>query len=121
MPGIDWAAVGIGAVAAVVVSLAILVASGAARTDIGPVAQIVGVVAGGYVAGRRAQAAGAAHGALVAAAAIIVLGLGVLPQPGGPTSVLADTAMTVLSDVVVMAAGTAGGWIATRGGAPRAR
>ena len=118
MPGIDWTAVLLGAVAAVVVALAILVGSGAARTDVGPVAEIAGVAAGGYIAGWRARRAGVAHGALVGAATIIVLGLGILPQPGAATSVVADTALTVLSDVVVLAAGAAGGWLATRGTAP---
>ncbi|MFN2520763.1 MAG: hypothetical protein ABR525_06945 [Candidatus Limnocylindria bacterium] len=115
MPGIDWPAVGLGTVAAAVIALALLVGSGVAHADIGPIAEIVGVVAGGYVAGLRARIAGAAHGALVAAALIVVLGLGVLPQPGVAGNVVADTALTVLSDLVVLAAGTGGGWLATRG------
>ncbi len=114
MPEIDWIAVAIGAVAAVVIAVALVNVAAAAKADLSAIAGIVGVSAGGYVAGRRAGRAGALHGTLVAAAVVVLLGLGVLPQPGTASNVVADTALTVLSDVVVLAAGTIGGWVATR-------
>ncbi len=104
-----------GAASAVIVAVALVIAAAAAEADLSAVAGILGVSVGGYIAGRRAGRAGALHGTLVAVAWILLLGLGVLPQPGAASSVVADTALTVLSDVIVLAAGSIGGWLATRG------
>ena len=75
---------------------------------------ILAVVAGGSLAGRIAGAAGLLQGAVVAVL-FILLG-GAIASLGSATAVdlVTDTAATVGRDALLLVAGAAGGWLATR-------
>ena len=106
MPKIVWIAVGMGVILAFAVTLAGAVAG------IAWLAAAVGVGAGGYLAGRMAKAAGLLQGAIVAAVWIVIESLA--PDAGQAPNVLADTATTILRDLIYLGLGAAGGWLATR-------
>lgn len=93
MPPIAWNAVFAGSALALLVTLA--------------GAPLIGVAAGGALAGRLARAAPAYQGALVGIAAI--LALAVLPIPGPD-----DTIVILVTDAALLAAGAASAFVASR-------
>ena len=89
MPQVAWSAVLPGAVISLLITIAGF--------------PIIGVAAGGAIAGRRAASGPAYQGSIVAV--ITVLSLALLP--GGPS----DTILILATDALLLAAGTAMGWV----------
>jgi uncharacterized membrane protein AbrB (regulator of aidB expression) len=75
---------------------------------------LCGVAAGGYVAGRVARRDGLFHGAIVAALAIVLISAAASAGNANVSNILADTLSIVVSDVLLLLFGSAGGWLATR-------
>jgi len=75
---------------------------------------VLGVAGGGFLAGRIAGAAGLFQGAVVAV--LFILLQGAIASVGTATAVdlVTDTAATVGRDALLLVAGAAGGWLATR-------
>lgn len=103
-PAISWPGVLAGALGAVTVSL---IASGLALTALA-------VASGGFLAGRIAGASGLLQGAIVAVLFIVIQGAAASLGPGGNVDLVVDTAATIGRDVLFLALGAAGGWLATR-------
>ncbi len=78
----------------------------------GVAATFLGIGAGGYLAGKLAKTAGAYHGLLVGIGWIAVEILGLAPGSSGPDAdALAETVTTIASDVLVLGAAFAGGYL----------
>ncbi|CAN5156436.1 hypothetical protein BH18CHL2_BH18CHL2_00200 [soil metagenome] len=90
MPQVAWSAV----LPAAVVALLITIAG----------VPVIGVAAGGAIAGRLAPASPAYQGAIVAV--LTILGLAALPAAGAP-----DTLLILAADALLLAAGAAMGWV----------
>lgn len=75
---------------------------------------LVAIVAGGYIAGRMAGRHGLYHGAMVAVLAIVIASIAASAGNANVTNILADTLTIVLSDVLMLLCGSAGGWVSTR-------
>ena len=90
MPQVAWSAV----LPAAVVSLLMTIAG----------LPIIGVAAGGIIAGRLARTAHGYQGAIVAV--LTILGLAVLPEAGP-----ADTLLVLATDTLLLATGAALGWV----------
>ncbi len=103
-PSIRWRAVTLG----LIVALGIGVVASVLGT--GLPGGLIGLAAGGYLAGRYAVDAPALHGALVAALWIVLLALA--PFPEGSAGVVEETVATVVADILYLAAGAGGGWLA---------
>ena len=103
-PPVSWSGVLAGAALAVAVSLV----GGALRVP------LVAVPAGGFLAGRIAGAAGLLQGAAVAVVFIVVQAVLASLGPAGTADLVADTAATIGHDVLLLALGASGGWLATR-------
>jgi len=75
---------------------------------------VLAVAAGGALAGRIAGAAGLFQGAVMAV--LFILLQGAIASLGSATAVdlVTDTAATVGRDALLLVAGAAGGWLATR-------
>lgn len=103
-PGISWKGVLAGALLATLVGL----------LNGGLLFSALAVAGGGWLAGRIAGAAGLFQGAVVAV--IFVLLQGAIASLGTAASadLLTDTAATVGRDALLLVAGAAGGWLATR-------
>jgi hypothetical protein len=90
-----------------------------ARTLVAPipgiVATILGVAAGGYVAGKWAEYAGIYHGAVVGMAWVILDAIGPVPGASYSSDVVTDTVIVMAIDVATLAAGAIGGWLARPG------
>jgi len=100
------------------VALAIIVATFAhGLLDPTPalVATILGVGAGGFLAGKWADSAGLYHGTAVGVGYIAVEALGLAPSFSYATDVLSDTVTVIAIDVLVLLAASLGGWLARRG------
>lgn len=65
------------------------------------------------MAGKWAKIAGSYHGALAAVGWIVVAALGLIPTPGYGSNVLADTVVIIVFDVIALAVGSLGGWLAS--------
>jgi hypothetical protein len=97
----------VGLVAALVLGI------GATAIDLGLPGQVLAVAVGGALAGWRATAAGAFHGAVVGAIWIFVFSA--ISAPNGPEEgILVDTAEAVIADVLYLSAAAGGGWLAGR-------
>ncbi len=109
LPPIVWRAVIVaGAVGVVVLVAALRLGSAGAEA-----ALLIAVAAGGATAGAVARANGAFHGALVG---VLWIAAEALLEPFRPAAadVAADLARTVLSDVLLLAAGAAFGLLGAR-------
>jgi uncharacterized membrane protein AbrB (regulator of aidB expression) len=78
------------------------------------IAALAGVGAGGYVAGRLAHRDGLFHGAMVGVLAIVLASFAASAGNDNVTNILVDTATIIVSDVLLLAFASAGGWLATR-------
>ena len=103
-PPVSWRAVFAGAALAVAISVL------AVRLP----AAVVAVPAGGFLAGRLAGAAGLLQGAIVAVLFIVAQAVLASVGPAGTADVVTDTVTTIGWDVLLLALGAAGGWVATR-------
>ena len=102
--------------AGVAVAVAIAVPAGLVLAPIpGIIATILGVAAGGFVAGKWANSAGLYHGALVGAGWIALEAFGVVPSQSYASDALADTLLVFVIDLATLIAGSCGGWLARRG------
>lgn len=75
---------------------------------------ILGIGLGGFVAGKWAKIAGSYQGALAAVGWIVVAAIGLIPTPGYGSNVFADTVVIIVFDVIALAVGSFGGWLADR-------
>lgn len=107
-PSIDRRAALVGFLVAAAVTIALPLLGFSA---LGPIA---GSAAGGAVAGRVAGRDEAFHGATIAALLIVALAIVASFGAASAGDVLADTAWTVLSDLLLLLVGAAGGWLARR-------
>ena len=108
-PRLEWGAVFIGLVVALVLGIA------ATAIGLGLVGKVVAVAIGGAVAARRASGAGAFHGAVVGAGWILVFS-DISGPAGADAGIVVDTASTVVFDLFYLSAAAAGGWLAGRRG-----
>ena len=108
MPEVDPRAAGSG------IALTILVAMGGSFLGFAPIFSLLGVAAGGYVAGRMAGRDGLFHGAVVGVLAIIAASIAASAGNATVSNVLVDTLTIVVSDVLLLLFASAGGWLATR-------
>ncbi len=108
MPELDARAIAAG------VALTILVAIAVATVGFPPIYALLGVAAGGYVAGRMAGRDGLFHGAVVGVLSIIAASIAASAGNATVANVLADTLTIVVSDVLLLLSSSAGGWLATR-------
>ena len=104
VPAIAWPGVLAGAALATLVGL---LTGGLALTAFG-------VAAGGFLAGRVAGSSGLFQGTVTAVLAIVIGSILGSLGPGAPVDVVVDTAATIGRDIILLAAGAAGGWLATR-------
>ena len=95
-------------------SLTILVAGAALFLGFPPIFSVFGVFAGGYLAGRMAGRDGLFHGAMIGILSIIVASIVASAGNATVANALADTLTIVVSDVLLLASSSAGGWLATR-------
>ena len=105
---------------AVLLGLAVSVAIGyAANIALAPTpgsaATIVGIGIGGFLAGKRAKAAGLYHGALVGLGWIALETFALVPTVRYADDVVTDTVIVIAMDVATLAAGSLGGSLARRG------
>jgi uncharacterized membrane protein AbrB (regulator of aidB expression) len=108
MPEVDPRAAGSG------IALTILVAMGGSFLGFAPIFSLLGVAAGGYLAGRMAGRDGLFHGAVVGVLAIIAASIAASAGNATVSNVLVDTLTIVVSDVLLLLFASAGGWLATR-------
>ncbi|HEY8807550.1 MAG TPA: YrzE family protein [Candidatus Limnocylindria bacterium] len=75
---------------------------------------LLGIAAGGYVAGRMAGHHGLYHGAMVGVLAIVLTSIAASAGNANVSNILVDTLSIVVSDVLMLLCGSAGGWLSTR-------
>ena len=95
-------------------ALSILVAIGGVLLHFPAIAGLVGVLGGGYLAGRLARRDGLFHGAIVGALTIVVASIAASAGNAEVTNILGDTLSIVVSDVLLLGLSSFGGWLATR-------
>lgn len=108
MPAVDPSATASG------VALSILVAIAIVFLGFPPVTALAGVAAGGYLAGRLARRDGLFHGAVVGVLAIIATSVASSAGEATVSNVLVDTLTILVSDVLMLASASVGGWLSTR-------
>ena len=108
MPELDARAVATG------LALSILVAILSIFLGFPAIGALAGVAIGGYVAGRAARRDGLYHGAIVGMLAIIAASIAASAGNASVTNVLADTLSIIVSDVLILAFSSLGGWLSTR-------
>lgn len=108
VPELDPVATGLG------VALSVLVAIGGIFLGFAAIAGLVGVFAGGYLAGRLARRDGLFHGAIVGALTIVVASIAASAGEPRVSDILADTLTIIVSDVLLLGLSSLGGWLATR-------
>lgn len=96
------------------VALSIVVAIGGLLFGFPAIATLCGVAAGGYLAGRMARRDGLFHGLIVAALTIVAVDIVASAGQQTVNDILADTLTIVVSDVLLLLLGCAGGWLSTR-------
>jgi hypothetical protein len=112
-PEVNWAAVLLGTLVAVVVATIVGVLLVAVAPIFGVLAPISGIASGAFLAGKRAKRAPLYHGALVAAGYVLLEGIGVVPPPLPPMdNALADSVAIILSDASLLSVGALAGWLA---------
>jgi uncharacterized membrane protein AbrB (regulator of aidB expression) len=95
-------------------ALSIVVAIATILLGFPAIAALLGVFAGGYLAGRLARRDGLFHGAIVGALTIVVASIAASAGNAEVTDILADTLSIVVSDVLLLGLSSFGGWLATR-------
>lgn len=103
-PSVSWRGVLAGALVATLVGL----------LTGGLLFSVLAVAAGGSLAGRIAGVAGLLQGAVVAVLFILISGAIGSLGAAAAVDVVTDTAATVGRDVLLLATGAAGGWLAAR-------
>lgn len=96
------------------VALSIVVSIGVVFLGFPPITALVGVVAGGYLAGRLAGRDGLYHGALVGVLTIIAASFASSAGNDRVNNIWVDTLTIVVSDVLLLVSASVGGWFATR-------
>jgi putative membrane protein (TIGR04086 family) len=81
----------------------------------GLVATVIGIAVGGFVAGKWAKQSGFYHGAVVAVGWIALEALGAVPTASYASDALVDTVLVIALDVVMLFAGSIGGYLARPG------
>jgi hypothetical protein len=112
VPPVKWRAVLLGLAVAVVIGYLSTVVL--APTP-GSAATIVGIGIGGFLAGKRANAAGLYHGALVGLGWIALETFGLVPTVRYADDLVTDSLIVIAMDVATLAAGSLGGALARRG------
>ncbi len=115
-PRLQLTALAGGVFLAVFVGLSIFTLGAALGAPVlGLVAPIIGCGCGGFLAGKLAKTAGLYHGAFTGAGWIALEAFGVVPTVAGAgLATLEETVAIILVDVLLVAAATAGGWLAVR-------
>jgi hypothetical protein len=108
MPEVDPAAAAAG------LALSVLVAVVGVLLGFPAIGAVVGIVAGGYLAGRIARRDGLFHGAVVGVLAIILTSIAASAGNPNVSNILVDTATIIVSDVLLLLFASAGGWLSTR-------
>ena len=108
MPEVDARAAAAGIALTIVVAIALMIGG------FPPIYALLGVVAGGYTAGRMAGRDGLFHGALVGVLSIIAASIAASAGNETVSNVLIDTLTIVVSDVLLLLSASVGGWLATR-------
>lgn len=109
LPALEWRAVLLGLSVAVVIGL---VGRSALAPIPGLAATIIGVGAGGFMAGKWARTSGLYHGAIVATGWVVLEAFGALPTASYATDALQDTVIVIGLDLVTLVAGSIGGYLA---------
>jgi putative membrane protein (TIGR04086 family) len=109
---VQWRAVLLGLAVAVVIGYA---SNLVLAPTPGSAATIVGIAIGGFLAGKRANAAGLYHGALVGLGWIAFETLGLVPTIRFADDLVTDSLIVIALDVATLAAGSLGGALARRG------
>jgi uncharacterized membrane protein AbrB (regulator of aidB expression) len=112
VPTLDPVATGSG------VALSVLVAIGGIFLGFPAIAGLIGVLAGGYLAGRIARRDGLFHGGIVGALTIVAASIAASAGEPQVSNILADTLTIIVSDVLLLGLSSLGGWLATRTSAP---
>ena len=108
MPDVDPAAAAAG------LALSVLVSVGGVLLGYPAISAIVGVALGGYLAGRVARRDGLFHGAVVGILAILLTSIAASAGNENVSNILVDTVTIIVSDVVLLLAGSVGGSLSTR-------
>ena len=108
MPEVDPAAAAAG------LALSVLVAVCGVLLGYPAISGIVGVAAGGYLAGRIARRDGLFHGAVIGVLAILLTSIAASAGNENVSNIFVDTVAIVVSDLVLLLSGSAGGWLSTR-------
>ena len=77
-------------------------------------ATILGIGAGGFVAGKWADSVGLQHGAMVGVGYVALEAIGLAPSATYSSDVLADSAIVIGIDVVMLIVASFAGWLARR-------
>ena len=114
MPRLRWTAILAGVALAVVIGLV----SAAVLPPIpAAVASFFGLFVSGLLAGKLASAARVYHGAVVGAAYVVCVAVGIVPS-GGFADPLSDTVAVIASDGLRIAVAALGGWTGQAGALP---
>ncbi|HEV2251470.1 MAG TPA: hypothetical protein VGT60_13290 [Candidatus Limnocylindria bacterium] len=108
VPTLDAFATGCG------VALSVLVAVGGLLLGFPALAGLLGVLAGGYLAGRIARRDGLFHGAIVGALTIVIASVAASAGEPQVSNILGDTLTIIVSDALLLGLSSLGGWLATR-------
>ena len=112
VPPVQWRAVLLGLAVAVVIGY---IANLTLAPTLGSAATIVGVAFGGFLAGKRANAAGLYHGALVGLGWIALETFALVPTVRYADDLVTDSLVVIAMDVATLAAGAFGGAVARWG------
>ena len=112
VPPVQWRAVLVGLAVALVIGYAALYTLAPIP---GSAATVVGIGIGGFLAGKRANAAALYHGALVGLVWIALETFGLVPTASYSDDLTTDTLIVIAMDVATLAAATLGGALARSG------
>ena len=109
---LDWRAIIAGVAIAAIVAL---LAQQFLASFLLLAATILGIGCGAFVAGKWADSAGLQHGVMVGVGYVVCEAIGIAPSPNYTSDVLADTAIVIGLDVVMLLVASVAGWLARPG------